>query len=171
MKTEINNELIRIFSPCYNPLSVGIQDDEKLPVKEWIEKHRNDVKEKGDIIWLICRKEFMTDEDLRLFAVWCAREALKLVENPDIRSIECRNVAERFANREASEEELDAARAAVWDAARAAARAAARDAARAAAWAAARAAAEAAARAAEAAAEAAAPLDLIAIANKSITYK
>jgi hypothetical protein len=35
---------------------------------------------------------------MRFFAVWCARESLKLVKSPDIRSIEACNTAERFAN-------------------------------------------------------------------------
>jgi hypothetical protein len=84
----------------------------------------------------------------RLFAVWCAREALRLVDRPDQRSLAACDVAARFANGEASAEELAAA----WDAARAAAGdaawAAAGDAAWAAAWAAAWDAAMAAARAA-----------------------
>ena len=49
---------------------------------------------------------FLSDKDLRLFAVWCARESLKLVDKPDIRSIEACNVAERYANGEATKEEL-----------------------------------------------------------------
>jgi hypothetical protein len=141
MKKKINNKLIRSFDPCYDPSEVGIPNGESLKVKEWIEKYRNTVNEKQDVIWLICRPEFMSDCDCRLFAVWCAREALKLTESPDERSVNACNVAEKFANGQATSEELDAARAAAWDAAwaaaRDAARAAARDAARDAAWAAA----------------------------------
>ncbi len=93
----------------------------------------------------------------RLFAVWCAREALKLADNPDTRSVAACDVAERYANGTASGEELAAAWAAAWAAAKAAAGAAAWAAARAAAWAAAKAAARAAAKAAaRAAAKAAA---------------
>ncbi|QTP32792.1 hypothetical protein B7759_01370 [Burkholderia glumae] len=79
------------------------------------------------------------DRDARLFAVWCARQVEHLME--DQRSKDALDVAERFANSEATEKELAAAWAAAWAAARAAAWAAARDAARAAwaaAWAAAR---------------------------------
>lgn len=67
------------------------------------------------------------DRDLRLFAVWCARQVQHLMT--DSRSIKALEVAERFANGEASEEDLAAARAAAWDAARDAARDAAWDAA------------------------------------------
>jgi hypothetical protein len=81
----------------------------------------------------------------RLFVVWCARQALALVDNPDPRSVAACDVAERYANSKATKDELAAARAAAraaawdaaWDSARAAARAAAWDSA----WAAARAAA------------------------------
>ena len=137
MKSTINNKLIRSFNPCYDPSEVGISETESLKIKDGVEKYRNHVKNKEDVIWLLCRKEFMSDKDMRLFAVWCAREALKLVENPDQRSIEACNVAESFAKGNASNEELDAAR----DAARDAVWYAAGDAARDAAWAAARAAA------------------------------
>jgi hypothetical protein len=59
-----------------------------------------------DIVWLLLRKEFLSVKDLRLFAVWCAREALKLIENPDERSVEACNVAERYVNGEATKEEF-----------------------------------------------------------------
>lgn len=91
-----------------------------------------------DKIWVAI--QFLDERTNRLFAVWCAREALKLVDNPDQRSIEACNVAERFANGEATGEELKTARAAAWSAREAAARAAA--------WSTTRAAAESAARAA-----------------------
>ena len=157
MKTEINNELIRSFNPCYDPSEIVSDENETLTVKEWIEKYRNAVKSHDDIIWLICRNDFMTDRDLRLFAVWCARESLKLIESPDERSVNACNVAELYANGEATQDELEAsweaAREASWEAAWEAARAAAREAARAAsreaAWAAARVAAREAAREAQ----------------------
>ena len=108
MKT-INNELIRSFSPCYDPAKKNIPEDETLTVIDWVNKYRETVPAK-DIIWLLCRNEFLSDKDLRLFAVWCAREALTLVNNPDQRSIEACNVAERYANGEATDEELRTAR-------------------------------------------------------------
>ena len=107
MKT-INNELIRSFNPCYDPSTKGIPDDETLTVLEWVEKYRG-VVPASDILWLLLRNEFLSDKQLRLFSVWCAREALKLVENPDQRSIDACDVAERYANGLASKEELAAA--------------------------------------------------------------
>ena len=67
----------------------------------------------------------LTAKDRRLFAVWCAREALKFNANPDRRSINACDVAERFALGSATNEELAAAKAAAWEAEGAAARAAA----------------------------------------------
>lgn len=144
--TKISNRIIRRFDPCYDPSELGSKESEYLPIVEAVEKYRDKCKNKEDFVWLLCRKEFMTEKDMRLFAVWCAREALKLLENPDQRSLNACDVAERFANGEATSDELAAARAAAraaawsaasdeaWDeareAARSAARAAARDAAR-----------------------------------------
>lgn len=74
---------------------------EELPVKEWVAKYRDSVKSKSDIIRRFCNKQYMSEKDMRLFAVWCAREALKLIDNPDPRSIVDCNVAEKYANGEA----------------------------------------------------------------------
>lgn len=65
------------------------------------------------------------DRDLRLYAVWCARQAEQYTTDPRVKA--CNDVTERFANGLATAEELSAACAA-WYAA-----CAARDAARAAA--------------------------------------
>jgi len=118
MKT-INNDLIRSFGPCYDPSEKKIPDGETLPVLEWVEKYRS-VVPPLDIIWLLCRDEFLSDRDLRLFAVWCAREALSLIDSPDPRGVAACDVAERYADGEASQEELAAARAAARAAAAAA---------------------------------------------------
>ena len=135
--TKISNRIIRRFDPCYDPSELGSKESEYLHVVEAVEKYRDKCKNKEDFVWLLCRKEFMTEKDMRLFAVWCAREALKLLENPDQRSLNACDAAERFANGEATSDELAAAWAAARSAASDAAWAAARYAAWAAAWAAA----------------------------------
>jgi len=109
MKKTINTKLIRSFNPCYDPNDIGMEDKEKLSIKEGIIKYRNLVRNKRDVIWIVCRKQFMTDRDLRLFAVWCAREALKLIDNPDFRSVNACNMAEAYANENITEKELTAA--------------------------------------------------------------
>ena len=125
---------IRDLEPCYDPAKYIPENWQGtlvdiLKIDEWRPQDR---------LWVVTK--LLDDKTNRLFAVWCAREALKLVDNPDKRSIEACDVAEKFANGEASKEELAAARAAAWAAATAwdadadAARAAARAAAWAAAW-------------------------------------
>jgi len=123
MYKTISNKIIRQFKPCYDPSDVIKDETEKLPIKDWVQKYRNVVPTK-DIIWLLSRKEFMPEKDLILFVVWCAREVLKLIENPDERIVEACNVAERYTNGEATKEELYAAHIAALNAAYYAARAA-----------------------------------------------
>jgi hypothetical protein len=117
MYKTISNEIIRKFNLGYDPSKFITDENEELPIKEWVQKYRN-VVPANDILWLLLRKEFLSEKDLRLFVVWCAREVLKLVENPDERSVEACNVAERYANGKATKEELlaahDAARAAFY---------------------------------------------------------
>jgi len=120
MKTKITYKDVVSFGPCYMPEEIGITDkNAAMPIPEFIKTFRYKVDDKEDIIWVVCRKEYMSDRDMRLFAVWCAREALKLVE-PDPRSVTACDVAERFANGEATTEELAAAwnaSSAAWNAA------------------------------------------------------
>ena len=139
---------IRCWNPCYDPTrylpegwrgtALDILAVEDCPAV--------------DRLWVVIRNECIDERTLRLFAVWCARQALALIDDPDPRSVAAVDMAERFANGEATVDELDAARYAAIAAASAAARAAAW----AAAWAAASAAASAAARAAARAAASAA---------------
>jgi len=143
---------IRAHSPCregWEKLLTGLgkttADDEPLPFARIVEINGLD-----DALWC-CRAEPQYAREWRLYAVWCARQVQHLMTDP--RSLAALDVAERYANGEATDDDLAAA----WAAARAARAAgdAAWVAAWAAAWAAARAA-GAAARAAGAAARAAA---------------
>lgn len=106
---KISNAFIRELKPCYDPVEV-IPEDELITLKEGVIKYRNSIKNLTDIFWLLLRDEIMSEKELRLFAVWCAREVLKLYENPDPRSVEACNVAERYANGEGSNEDLFNAR-------------------------------------------------------------
>jgi hypothetical protein len=142
MKTTLN--LIRAESPCadgWKTLLVHLgkteADDEPLALLTVLESNGLD-----DALWTL-RCVPNCDRDARLFAVWCARQVKHLMT--DKRSTDALDVAELFANGEATNKERAAAWAAAWDAARDAAGAAAGDAAWDAAWAAAGAAAGAAA--------------------------
>jgi hypothetical protein len=135
MKTTLNK--IRDCSPCESGwgkllkhLEKTEADDEELSLLTILESNGLD-----DALWCLQAVDGC-GRDARLYAVWCARRVQHLMT--DERSINALDVAERFANGEASQGELDAARPAASAAAWAAAMAAASAAASAAAWAAAR---------------------------------
>ena len=88
-------------------------DDEPLPFRVILDSNGLD-----DTLWC-CRTTPEYNKEWRLFAVWCARQVQHLMM--DNRSLTALDVAERYANGQATEAELSAARAAAWDAARAAA--------------------------------------------------
>ena len=121
---------IRNLDPCYDPTRYAPED--------WtgtaLDVLKADNVPVEDRFWVVFHEGWIDDKTLRLFAVWCAREALKLIDNPDPRSVAACAVSERYANGEATSEELSAAWDAAWAAAWDAAWDAARDAARAAAW-------------------------------------
>ena len=118
---QITLQQIRDFNPCYDPTkylpadwsgtAIDILNVTDCPAE--------------DRLWVVLRKEFLSDRSLRLFAVWCARQALAIPGNEnEVCSNTC-DVAERYANGNATDEELAAAWTAAVDAAGAAARAAA----------------------------------------------
>ena len=96
--------------PCYDPI-------EHLP-KDWsgtvIDILKHEAIPAQDKIWVVCRENLISARTLRMFAVFCAREALSLIKDPDPRSIAACDTAERFANGLAGQGELDAARAAAY---------------------------------------------------------
>jgi len=150
---------IRAYQPCkegweklLKHLGKTKADDEQLSLLTVLDSNGLD-----DAIWCMRAIEGR-DKEIRLYAVWCARQVQNLTKDP--RSIAALDMAERFANGEATEKELAEVWAAAWAAANAASWAAACDAPwasagatrRAAAWAAALAAASAASWAVDSAA-------------------
>jgi hypothetical protein len=126
MKTTLH--LIRAQSPCaegwkklLTHLGKTEVDDEPLALLTVLKSNGLD-----DALWTL-RCVPNCDRDARLFAVWCARRVQHLMT--DQRSLDALDVAERFANGEATNAELAAARAAAWAAAGDAAWAATADAA------------------------------------------
>ena len=139
MKTTLN--AIRKHEPCkegWEKLLTYLgkikADDEPLAITTILDSNGLD-----DAMWCL-RDVEGKDKEISLYAVWCARQVQHLMT--DQRSIDALDVAERYANGEATDTELalarDAARAAAGatagTAADAAARSAAWDAARAVAW-------------------------------------
>ena len=147
MKTTLNE--IRKHNPCANgwgkllrTLNKTRPDDEPLSLITILDSNGL-----GDALWCLRAVEGH-DKEMRLYAVWCARQVQHLIH--DERCIDALDVAERYAHGNATQQELNAARdaasaaasaaewAAEWDAAgdaaRDAASAAASTAASAAAW-------------------------------------
>ena len=85
-------------------------DDTPIPFAEIVRINGLD-----DALWC-CRAEPHHSKEWRVFAVWCARQVQHLMK--DKRSIDALDVAEKFANGEASQAELTAAAAAAGAAAR-----------------------------------------------------
>lgn len=113
MKT-ITYQDIMSWSPCYDPVARG------LCTPDWsgtaLDILRAEHIPAEDRLWVVLREELIDPRALRLFAVWCARRALARIANPDPRSIAACDIAERHANGQATDEELDAARVAASDA-------------------------------------------------------
>ena len=81
-------------------------DDEILPYTVILDSNGLD-----DALWC-CRAEPQYSREWRLFAVWCAEQVQPLMK--DERSLDAIDVARKFAEGEATQEELNAA----WDAVR-----------------------------------------------------
>src|ERR1017187_1253826 len=99
---------IRKFGPCYDPIKY-IPEDFKGTAIDILNIKQCPAE---DRLWVVLREEFLSDRELRLFAVWCARQALAIPGNENAICSETCNVAERFASGEATQAKLDAARAA-----------------------------------------------------------
>ena len=124
------------FNPCYEEEKIREIAGSK---KEWSALDILDLDiPVEDRLWAVLRKELIEAPILHEFACRCAEDALKLIDNPDPRSIAAIAAKRKWLKGEITNEELDAARDAARAAASATAWAAARDAASATAWAAAR---------------------------------
>jgi hypothetical protein len=104
LKTVTVNE-IRSWAPCKDPT--------EYVAEYWTGTALDVLRMESvldiDKLWVVLRDECLDATTLRLFAVWCAREALKLAKNPDPRSFVACDVAERYAHGEATLEEFRAA--------------------------------------------------------------
>ena len=107
---------IREHSPCqkgWAKLLAGLgktaADDEPLPFATIFE-----INGLSDALWC-CRAEPQYDREWRLLAVAYARRVEHLNTDPAVKN--ANDVAERYANGEATDEEMEAAGDAAWDAA------------------------------------------------------
>ena len=115
MKTTLNK--IRKYGPCADGwekllsyLGKTKADDEEISILTILDSNGLE-----DAIWCLRAVEGK-DREIRLYAVWCARQVQHLMTNQ--RSIDALDVAERYANGQATQDELNAAMAAAWEAIR-----------------------------------------------------
>ena len=111
MKTTLN--AIRKHSPCADGwqkllahLGKTKADNAKLSLLTILESNGLD-----DALWCL-RAVDGFDREKRLFAVWCARQVEHLNTDPRVKT--CNDTAERFANGNATQEDLDEARDGAW---------------------------------------------------------
>jgi hypothetical protein len=114
MMTTLN--AIRQHGPCVDGwkkllahLNKTQADDEPLSIVTVLDSNGLD-----DALWCL-RAVTGCDREIRLYAVWCARQVQHLMTDP--RSIAALDVAERHANGRATDEDLTAAGDAAWAAA------------------------------------------------------
>ena len=117
MKTTLNK--IREHDPCKSGweklltyLGKTKADDEPLSLLTILDSNGL-----NDALWCLRAVEGH-DREISLYAVWCARQVQHLLT--DKRSLDALDVAERYANGQATEKEMDAARSAAASAAPAA---------------------------------------------------
>ena len=106
MKTTLNK--IREHKPCTSGwekllsyLGKTKADDEPLAITTILDSNGLD-----DALWCLRAVEGY-DREIRLYAVWCARQVQHLLT--DQRSLDALDVAERYANGQDTEKEMDAA--------------------------------------------------------------
>lgn len=115
MKTTLNQ--VRRHSPCSEGWSKLLAhlgktkaDDEPLAITTILDSNGLE-----DALWCLRAIE-RHDREIRLFAVWCARQVQHLMT--DQRSVAALDTAERYAAGLASDSELKEARSAAWSAVR-----------------------------------------------------
>lgn len=122
---QLNNNLIRTFNPCYDPVRY-FKDQDNYSMIDLLKDKRIPAK---DRLWVCVRNELMSDLQLKYYGLECAKLSLKYTK--DNRVKKCLNVVSKYLKGKANIDELRAAREAAWSARLAATESAA---ARAAAW-------------------------------------
>jgi hypothetical protein len=114
----MNIQDIRNIKPCYDP-SRYLPEDWEGTVLDILRVEECPAQ---DRLWVICAGKWVDNKAMRLWAVWCARWALDLAGDRSPHSLASCDVAERFANGDATIKELSDAwyaaycRATAWEA-------------------------------------------------------
>ncbi len=96
------DQIVRTYSQ-FPPPQVHLPVDYAAPISEAIQEFRYKVHAK-EIVWVLCREEFMPEADLRGFCLWMARQVATLIV--DARYLHAIEIARRYLKGDATEEEL-----------------------------------------------------------------
>jgi hypothetical protein len=102
----MNKITFELIKDNYYLYDLDMAEDSELSPIEFIDQYRDKVRDKYGIILAVARKEFMSEKDLRLFGVWCVKEVLNMIENPDERCVKACDFAEKYANGRCSLDDL-----------------------------------------------------------------
>jgi len=109
-------EDIMDLEPCYDPASRG------YITRDWsgtaLDILQNKYASEEDRLWVVLNDGWLPDRLMHEFAIWCAEQALSLIDNPDQRSLEALRIKKLWLDGEATDAAWAAARAAAWAAAR-----------------------------------------------------
>jgi len=62
-----------IIDCLFSLLDDGVMKNEIIPIKSWIYKYRNRVKNKENIICFFYRDQFMSDKNMKSFRCWIVK--------------------------------------------------------------------------------------------------
>ncbi len=111
---KITYKQILSLKPCYHPRKIGMPEDYEATIPEFIKEYRGKVKKKTDIQWILCHRDFMSEKELRLFAVWCARQVQHLT--PLSKGVSVLDIIDKYMNGYVTKKELKSASAIISDA-------------------------------------------------------
>ena len=108
---KITYEEIKSFNPCYDPVKY-IKKDFNGTLASILKMKKVPAK---DRLWVVVRHQLMTDKQLHLYGLACARMSEKYTTDKRVK--ECNDVVERYINGKATIEELNTAESAAVSAA------------------------------------------------------
>lgn len=78
-----------------DPEKIDLPTDYNDTVLNFIKEYEPKLENKSDLIWTLLREEFLSEQDIILFNLWCAQQVKHLMK--DERSLNALIVKEKFA--------------------------------------------------------------------------
>ena len=105
MKNYIEYEKISKFITFKDLIDIGMPIDYNDTVLNFIEKYKGKLSKINHVILrLVLSEDYLSEKDLRLFAVWCARQVEHLMNDKE--AIAALNVSEKYGYGLATDQEL-----------------------------------------------------------------